>query len=69
MKSVLVKFFNAQGVVDPFVSEIFSVENGEYDFAVNENGDLHIRQWDEVGNRKCVAIFASGHWASVEFTS
>lgn len=68
MNSVLVKFFNAQGVVDPFVSELYSVENGEYDFYASKNGDLHIRLWDKVGNSKCVAIFACGHWASVEFT-
>ena len=73
MKDVVVKFFNAHGVLDPFTEERFSPETEEewYEFEETETGSLKITysKYPYVGamkHRDTIAIYAAGRWAEVE---
>ena len=73
MKDIVVRFFNAHGVLDHLQSERFSPECEEeyYEFEETEIGSLKITysKYPYTGamiHRDTVAIYAAGRWAEVE---
>ena len=73
MTDVVVRFFNSQRVLDPFVERRFTpeVEEEAYYFNLEKNtGTLFIMRDDltnPVAPGEQVAMFADGRWAEVEY--
>lgn len=72
MTDVVVRFFNSQRVLDPFVERRFTpeVEEEDYRFKVTDVGNLDIiKDFDCCGTpvSRTVASFADGRWAEVEY--
>lgn len=72
MKDVIVRFFNSQRVLDPFVERRFTPEFEEeaYRFEVTDVGNLDIIKDFEcfgIPVSRNVASFADGRWAEVEY--